>query len=113
MTYAWFTEETAKDFPADLVAEVEAAYIAVNDACTAAQRAASAYRRSKTRSNLLAHGAANQAHTAALLIWYPVLDKFDAFCEVREAIRQAEYDRIAEGPETIDLFGDKSSPIHY
>lgn len=113
MTYAWFTEETAKDFPADLVAEVEAAYIAVNDACTAANLAYRAYRRSRTEANVAAYFASSRAHTDALEIWHPIRDKLMAYCDAQEAIRQAEYDRIAEGPETIDLFGDKSSPIHY
>jgi hypothetical protein len=113
MTYVWFTEETAKDVPADLVAEVEAAYIAVNDACHAANCRASTYRRSRTQANRLAFDAADHAHVAALSEWLPIQDKLIAYYEVQDAIRQAEYDRIAEGPETIDLFGDKSSPIHY
>lgn len=113
MTYAWFTEETAKDVPADLVAEVEAGYIAVNDACRTAQWAASAAGRSRTKANLAAYQKADEAHVAALEVWHPIQDKLIAYYEVQDAIRQAEYDRIAEGPETIDMFGDKSSPIHY
>ena len=113
MTYAWFTEETAKDVPADLVADVEAAYIAVNDACRTAQWAASAAGRSRTKANLAAYHKADEAHVAALAIWHPIQDRLIAYYEVQDAIRQAEYDRIAEGPETIDMFGDKSSPIHY
>jgi hypothetical protein len=113
MTYVWFTEETAKDVPADLVAEVEAAYIAVNDACRTAQWAASAAGRSRTKANLVAYQKADEAHVAALVIWHPIQDKLIAYYEVQDAIRQAEYDRLADGPETIDLFGDKSSPIHY
>jgi hypothetical protein len=113
MTYAWFTEETAKDVPADLVAEVEAAYIAVNDACRTAQWAARASGQSRTKANLAAYQKADEAHVAALAIWHPIQDKLIAYYEVQDAIRQAEYDRLAEGPETIDLFGDKSSPIHY
>ena len=113
MTYVWVTEETAKLVPADLVADVEVAYIAVNDACRTAQWAASAVGRSRTKANLAAYQKADEAHVAALEIWYPIQDKLIAYYEVQEAIRQAEYDRIAEGPETIDMFGDKSSPIHY
>lgn len=113
MAYAWFTEETAKEAPADLVAEVEAAYIAVNDACRTAQWAASAAGRSRTKANLAAYQKADEAHVAALEVWHPIQDRLIAYYEAQDAIRQAEYDRIAEGPETIDMFGDKSSPIHY
>ena len=113
MSYVWFTEDTAKDFPADLVAEVEAAYIAVNEACHAANCLANAYRRSRTKANLLAYDAADVAHVAALAIWHPIQDKLIAYCDAQDAIKQAEADRLAEGPETIDMFGDKSSPIHY
>jgi hypothetical protein len=106
MTYAWFTEETAKDVPADLVAEVEAAYIAVNDACRTAQWAARASGQSRTKANLAAYQKADEAHVAALSEWLPIQDKLIAYYEVQDAIRQAEYDRIAEGPETIDLFAN-------
>jgi hypothetical protein len=106
MTYAWFTEETAKDVPADLVAEVEAAYIAVNDACHAANCRASTYRRSRTQANRLAFDAADHAHVAALSEWLPIQDKLIAYYDAQDAIRQAEADRLAEGPETIDLFAN-------
>jgi hypothetical protein len=113
MSYVWFTEETAKLVPADLVAEVEAAYIAVNDACRTAQWAASAAGRSRTKANLAAYQKADEAHVAALAIWHPIQDKLIAYYEEQDAIRQAEYDSIADGPETIDLFGDMGSPMHY
>ena len=113
MTYVWFTEETAKDVPADLVAEVEAAYIAVNEAYDASTVAYRAYQRSHTKANLSAYRASYAAHTAALAWWEPVSHKLIAYYEVQDGIKVAEAARLAEGPETIDLFGDKSSPIHY
>jgi hypothetical protein len=113
MTYVWFTEETAKLVPADVVAEVEAAFLAVNDACRTAQWAASAAGRSRTKANLAAYQKADEAHVAALAIWHPIQDKLIEYYEMQNAINQAEYDRIAEGPETIELFGDNSSPIKY
>jgi hypothetical protein len=113
MTYAWFTEETAKDVPADLVAEVEAGYVAVDTAARTSRLARDAYSRSRTKANLAAYQKADEAHVAALEVWHPIQDRLIAYYEAQDAIRQAEYDRLAEGPETIDMFGDKSSPIHY
>lgn len=113
MNYSWFTEDTAKDFPADLVAEVENAWIAVNSACHAANCLARDYSRSRTKANLAAYRKADEAHVAALAIWHPIQDKLIAYCDAQLALQEAEADRLAEGPETIDMFGDKSSPIHY
>lgn len=113
MSYVWFTEETAKLVPADLVAEVEAAYIAVNEACDASTVAYRAYQRSSTKANLAAYRASYAAHTAALAWWEPVSLKLLVYYLEQDGIKAAEAARIAEGPETIDLFGDMGSPMHY